>query len=97
MLGDKDIASVLDLVQANIDEGVFKIAAWHVAMIDHVRAMALNDILNLMNRHLSSASIITYDDLNLASTGVIEMSNDQDMILVFGSFHTVSEVLMAFK
>lgn len=97
MLGDKDIGLVLDLVQAKIDEGVFKIAAWHVAMIDHIRAMGLNDILTLMDCHLSSANIITYDELRLASVGVIEMSNDQDMILVFGSFHTVGEVLTAFK
>lgn len=95
MLGDKDIGAVLDLVQASIDGGMFKVATWHIAAINHLRAMPLSEILALVGQHLHGESVITYDDLNAASAGTVAATDEQDLVLVFGSFHTVGEVLVA--
>ncbi|WFF39071.1 bifunctional folylpolyglutamate synthase/dihydrofolate synthase [Moraxella nasibovis] len=95
MLGDKDIGSVLDLLQASMNDGAFKIATWHIAAIDHVRAMPLSEILSLVNERLDGANIITYENLAAASAGAVATSGEQDLLLVFGSFHTVGEVLTA--
>lgn len=94
MLGDKDIGAVLDLVQGELDQGRLVISTWHIAAIDHVRAMPLDDILTLVHHHLKNPNAITHDSLDLAVRGVMQKASEQDLILVFGSFHTVGEVLM---
>ncbi|OOR87221.1 bifunctional folylpolyglutamate synthase/dihydrofolate synthase [Moraxella caviae] len=100
MLGDKDVGKVLSLLQAHIDadDGVsaeFRVADWHVAAIDHVRAMPLDAVIANMTTHLNLPKIHTYDTLDAASQGAISASDEQDLILVFGSFHTIGETLLA--
>ncbi|WP_432480847.1 bifunctional tetrahydrofolate synthase/dihydrofolate synthase [Moraxella sp. ZY200743] len=95
MLGDKDTGAVLDLVQKRLDDGDFTVATWQVAAINHIRAMPLVDIVKLMQHHLKSAQIITHNHLETATQTAIQASDESDLLVVFGSFHTVSEVLMA--
>ncbi|MDO4441631.1 MAG: folylpolyglutamate synthase/dihydrofolate synthase family protein [Moraxella sp.] len=95
MLGDKDTGAVLDLVQERSGSGSLAISTWQVAAIDHVRAMPLADIVKLMNEHLQPTPITTHDSLDAATHAVIQSSGEQDLLVAFGSFHTVSEVLMA--
>ena len=95
MLGDKDIGAVFDLIQNTLNDDLFTIAHWHTAAIDNPRATDLSDILTLMNQHLEQPNITTYDSLNVASQAVINCTTAQDVILVFGSFHTVGETLTA--
>lgn len=95
MLGDKDIGAVFDLIQDALNDECFLIEHWHIAVINHPRAMGLADILSLMKAHLIQPKIASYESLYLASLGAIQFTKEQDMILVFGSFHTVGETLIA--
>ncbi|UNU72886.1 bifunctional folylpolyglutamate synthase/dihydrofolate synthase [Moraxella nasovis] len=95
MLGDKDVAKVLDLMQAHIHGGDFRVDTWHTAAILHNRAMPLQNVLKLMDTHLTDANIVSYATLSDAATGVIQATCEQDLILCFGSFHTIGETLMA--
>ena len=67
---------------------------WHIAAIDHIRAMNLSDLLNYVYRYVDSSNVHCYDSLALATQGVIQQSDECDLILAFGSFHTISESLI---
>lgn len=91
MLGDKDVAAVLRQVAAS----QLPINSWHTAAIKHDRAMDLARLLTYMQSFIDMDKVVSYNDLSAATFGVIQDSQPEDLILVFGSFHTIGESLTA--
>lgn len=60
-------------------------------VISHPRASSQERLTELLPRYFNSVSI--FEDLNLATQSVIDQSQDNDLILVCGSFYTISGVL----
>lgn len=94
MLGDKDVGAVLKQVKTAIDKQKLPVCDWHVAAIDHFRAMNLPDLLNHTYQYIDKNQVIAYDSLAQATRGVITSSQEQDLIVAFGSFHTIAESLI---
>lgn len=95
MLGDKDVDAVLRHVKAAMDAGDLPMASWHMAAIDHPRAMALDTLIGITKQYIDPAHITTYQTLDQATHGVIADSAPEDLIVAFGSFHTIGESLIA--
>ena len=91
MLADKDIDDVLALINTfNLP-----INTWHIAKIDNMRALAVNQLSTKIITHLPKSTIYTYDSIVKATEGVEMQADCEDMILCFGSFHTIAESMMA--
>ncbi len=92
MLADKDIKGVIDAVKHEID-------AWYVAGIDHARGALAKDLAEMIAGVIPNASIQTFNDANNAyQQACIDIEacidvNENDKIIVFGSFFTVSTVM----
>lgn len=91
MLGDKDVGAVLKKVAA----ADLPIQAWHIAAIDHERAMPLEMLRAKMDAFLPNANIVEYPNLAAATHGTIAATDENDLIVAFGSFHTIGESLVA--
>lgn len=90
MLADKDIDAVLaHIKQVFTQENIISI--WHTAPINNVRALDAKALV----QHTQAFSAVMHNDLSAAATAVVDYSTPEDLILVFGSFHTISEVLCA--
>lgn len=92
MLADKDIAQVVELLVAS----KLPIATWHIAEIDHPRAASVAQLEKVLAQY-SQTGVTAYDSLPKAGLGVVSSSNEDDLILVCGSFHTIGEVLPVLK
>lgn len=91
MLADKDIDDVLALINTfNLP-----INTWHIAKIDNMRALAVNQLSTKIITHLPKSTIHTYDSIAKAAEGVEMQADCEDVILCFGSFHTIAESMMA--
>ena len=95
MLGDKDVSAVLHHLKAAMDANELPMASWHMAAIDHSRAMPLDELLGITQRYVDPVQISTYETLDQAAHGVIDASRPEDLIVAFGSFHTIGESLVA--
>ncbi|STY91256.1 bifunctional folylpolyglutamate synthase/dihydrofolate synthase [Moraxella bovis] len=91
MLADKDIDEVLTLI------GSFElpITAWHIGKIDNVRAVAVNELHTKIATHLPNSTVYAHDNIAKAVESVETQANHDDVILCFGSFHTIGESLIA--
>ncbi|MEI8363122.1 MAG: bifunctional tetrahydrofolate synthase/dihydrofolate synthase [Betaproteobacteria bacterium] len=86
MLADKDVKGVVEAVRNEID-------AWYVASIDHIRGALATNLASVIADIIPNASIKTFDNANNAyQQACIDMS-ENDKIIVFGSFFTVSSVI----
>ena len=91
MLGDKDIAGVVAALKTVID-------AWYVADIAQVRGERAENIANIIRSQVPDATITCYRDAAIAcGQALIEnqfykAENENDKIVVFGSFYTVASV-----
>ena len=90
MLADKDIEPVLAQLQ-QFSQTVMPIDSVHSGVISHPRASSQERLTELLPRYFNSVSI--FEDLNLATQSVIDQSQENDLILVCGSFYTISGVL----
>ncbi|MEI2615830.1 MAG: bifunctional tetrahydrofolate synthase/dihydrofolate synthase [Methylotenera sp.] len=92
MLADKDIRGVVEAVMHEID-------AWYVATIDHVRGEKAENLAGLIAAIQPQAQVKTFHDAYIAYQHAridLEACNDvneNDKIVVFGSFFTVSTVM----
>lgn len=92
MLADKDIKSVLhDLQQLSIHH--IPISQVYSAAINHPRGTEVLTLQQLLTAYFPTVYIA--DSLAEATSAAIAQSHTNDMILVCGSFHTISEVLMS--
>lgn len=83
MCKDKDIAGVLSAMH--------NITHWHIAPLNTPRSATISCLLE----HLTDigSQISTYSSITKAYQSVLNVANEKDRIIVFGSFYTVSEVL----
>lgn len=85
MLVDKDIQQVLAKLKT------LPIKTVHSGVINHSRATNKTTLETQLNKHFDN--IYLFDNLEKATQSVLEFSETDDMILVCGSFYTISEVL----
>lgn len=87
MLTDKDLAGVLSCLAGAVDH-------WHFATLEGPRAATAEQLQNALNSSENSAiSYAQYESPNAAFAQAYKQAADNDRIVVFGSFYTVSAVL----
>ena len=91
MLGDKDINKVVQ----RLTEVGLPISDWYIAEIDYPRAASTEQLQGILTSYVDSAQIHGFKRLSEATDAIINDSQAQDLIVVCGSFHTISEALAA--
>lgn len=92
MLADKDIRGVVSALKNEID-------VWYVAGIDHIRAASAADIFAIIHQVVPNAIVKIFDQpADAYQQACIDRefcidANENDKIVVFGSFYTVSSVM----
>ncbi len=81
MLHDKDITST-------VAEMIGEVDYWYPASLTGPRAATFDEIIN----NLPVQEIVGYETPVLAYESACQNTSEQDMIIVFGSFHTVGEI-----
>lgn len=89
MLGDKDIPGVVSAVQHEID-------SWYVADIEHPRGALAQDLKAHIAQIAPLAHCLTFNNASAAYAQACMDAGENDKIVVFGSFFTVSNVMQAF-
>lgn len=87
MLADKDIDKVLQNLQKLPIEQIFS------GEIDFFRAMPKADLQEKLMNYFNNVQM--FENLEQATEQAIQQSAKQDLMLVCGSFHTISEVLQS--
>ena len=85
ILADKDSDAVINTLQGSIDE-------WYIAPLDLPRGMTLTALTAKLKKH-NIQTIHPYNTIQAAYTAALSQVTENDRIIVFGSFHTVAEVL----
>jgi dihydrofolate synthase/folylpolyglutamate synthase len=92
MLADKDIKGVIEAVKDEID-------GWYVADIHHVRGALAKDLAEIITRVIPNVSVKIFNSADYAyQQACIDIEacmevNENDKIIVFGSFFTVSAIM----
>ncbi|MBO7080661.1 MAG: bifunctional tetrahydrofolate synthase/dihydrofolate synthase [Neisseriaceae bacterium] len=87
MLNDKDLASVVTILKDQFDE-------WLIAPLDLPRGRSLDNIQAAFDTlGIAKEKIRSFPNIQAAWQYAVQESNEDDRIVVFGSFHTVAEVL----
>lgn len=85
MLADKDIDGVLELVKDQFDE-------WYIAPLNMPRGMTIDALQDKLARH-DIDKIKVFDHVQSAYQAALAKASENDRIVVFGSFHTVADVM----
>ena len=88
MLADKDIGAVIDAVRNEID-------CWHVASLHGSRGTEAGAIAALLAAHDPGKPVRTFDSPPAAFDAARRCAGDDDRIVAFGSFYTVSGIMSA--
>jgi dihydrofolate synthase/folylpolyglutamate synthase len=88
MLADKDVAGVIDAVTSQIAE-------WYVAGLGGARGSATQAIVGEVASRDPGKPVHGFASLREAYAAARQAAGDDDRIVVFGSFHTVCDVLQA--
>jgi len=88
MLKDKDIAGVAGALSLYVD-------TWLVAGIDTFRGATAEELVRVLRQGGVRGEILTFGTISEAVTYAYNAANETDRIAVFGSFHTVAEVMHA--
>jgi dihydrofolate synthase/folylpolyglutamate synthase len=86
MLADKDIKGVVLALKNEID-------TWYVASINHSRGALAVDLALIINEVIPLADVKTFNSTNNAYQQACIDMRENDKIVVFGSFFTVSSVM----
>jgi dihydrofolate synthase/folylpolyglutamate synthase len=86
MLKDKDIATVFEIMKTII-------TSWHIAELNVPRSASLECLIQHLNNISINDNINTYPSITEAHKYLLNSVSKEDRIIVFGSFHTVQEVL----
>lgn len=81
MLADKDISSVTDLLKTTVKD-------WFIASLNVPRAAPLHQLHDA----LQGQQVYEYGNIQQAFEDVLKQSNNNQLILVCGSFHTLEAV-----
>ena len=87
ILADKDIDGVLDIVKDQFDE-------WHIAPLDVPRGMTVEALVRKLSEH-GIENVKVFENIEKAYRAALEKADENDRIVVFGSFHTVAAVMAA--
>ena len=87
MLSDKDIDGVLEIVKDQFDE-------WYIAPLDVPRGMTA-EALQAKLEAQNIENIQTFTSVREAYRAALAKAGENDRIVVFGSFHTVADVMAA--
>nr|VFK50582.1 MAG: dihydrofolate synthase / folylpolyglutamate synthase [Candidatus Kentron sp. TC]VFK63624.1 MAG: dihydrofolate synthase / folylpolyglutamate synthase [Candidatus Kentron sp. TC] len=90
MLEDKDIEAVLRTMWSVVD-------VWYVSNLDVPRGRTAREIIMAMSRIDSSVSVACASTISNAYKMALRFAVERDRIVIFGSFHTVSEVLKSLE
>jgi dihydrofolate synthase/folylpolyglutamate synthase len=90
MLGDKDIDGVIRVMAPHIDE-------WRVAGIEGVRGTTAAHLSQRLRAGGVTRPVHECANVASALNEAYEIAAESDKILVFGSFHTVSEAMQALR
>ncbi|PSJ80358.1 bifunctional tetrahydrofolate synthase/dihydrofolate synthase [Neisseria iguanae] len=85
MLADKDIDGVVDIVKDQFDE-------WYIAPLDMPRGMTIEALQDKLVQH-DIDKIQMFDHVPSAYQAALAKASENDRIVVFGSFHTVADVM----
>ena len=88
MLADKDIAGVVRAVLPQIH-------SWHVASISNTRGAKVDALVSILSKSIQKKDIHTYTDVTSSLYGACKMVGNNDRIIVFGSFYTVADAIVA--
>ena len=87
ILADKDVYSIVEPFSSFINH-------WHIGTIDSERGMNSDEIKYRINSLFkNSLSISTYSSISSAFISAVNSQDNDTLILAYGSFYTVSEVL----
>ncbi|AKO45647.1 bifunctional tetrahydrofolate synthase/dihydrofolate synthase [[Haemophilus] ducreyi] len=84
---DKDLAGIVTPLATLIDE-------WHCAGLAGYRGQSGEQLHQKLVNILPKASAYCYQNVPQAATYLFEKATEQDIILVFGSFHTIADFLI---
>ncbi|QIM63028.1 bifunctional folylpolyglutamate synthase/dihydrofolate synthase [Pasteurellaceae bacterium Orientalotternb1] len=87
VLVDKDLSGIVEPLADVIDE-------WHCAGLHGFRGQSGEQVSEKLLQVLPTAKVRTYDDVPVASQNVFQLATKKDMIIVFGSFHTVADFML---
>ncbi|MFK5041971.1 glutamate ligase domain-containing protein, partial [Glaesserella parasuis] len=79
-LVDKDLSGIVEPLEELIDE-------WHCAGLQGYRGQSGAEVKNKLLTALPNAKAVAYENVIEASQVLFETASEQDIILVFGSFH----------
>lgn len=85
ILTDKDIDSVLEIVKDQFDE-------WFVAPLNLPRGRSLEEMKSKLAEH-NIGNVTGFENIQAAYQAAWSAATENDRIVVFGSFHTVAEVM----
>lgn len=86
MLGDKDIDGMISSMSDIVDE-------WHVAGLQSARAATVQRLRDAIMARAPASPVIMHADVASAYREALGAAQSGDRIVVFGSFHTVGEVM----
>ncbi|MDO9946493.1 bifunctional tetrahydrofolate synthase/dihydrofolate synthase [Glaesserella parasuis] len=86
-LVDKDLSGIVEPLEDLIDE-------WYCAGLQGYRGQSGTEVKSKLLTALPNAKAVAYENVIEASQVLFETANEQDIILVFGSFHTVADFVM---
>jgi dihydrofolate synthase / folylpolyglutamate synthase len=86
MLADKDIAGVIQEMGAQVD-------AWYLADIPGPRGATAQQLARLIHQHDKECDVRKYPDVATAYRQACLDAEQNDRIIVFGSFYTVADVM----
>lgn len=86
VLEDKDLAGIVMPLADIVDE-------WFCAGLDCFRGQSGENVVEKLHFVLPQSVAIAYKDVNLASQAAFNRASKQDLVIVFGSFHTVADFM----
>ncbi len=89
ILRDKDVAGVISALSPIVDR-------WYAATLDIPRGASAAELIEILSAAGVSA-VQGFDDVHQAYEAAIRDATEADRIVVFGSFHTVGDILAAIK
>ena len=90
MLADKDIAGVIEAMQAEID-------IWYLADIHNVRGAKALDLQKILMQQANIKPIKIFANVAAALAAACIDADKNDRIIVFGSFYTVADAIANFN
>lgn len=86
-LEDKDLSGIVQPLENVIDE-------WHCASLNCWRGQSSEQVLEKLVKVLPNSTACSYQSVPEASLALFEKAKAEDIVLVFGSFHTVADFML---